>query len=142
MLLKGIKRLGEPLGTSICAYQGGTAHALLEQMRSILENLPTKKRPKYMSPRKVPEGVKLMVLKREQEPPPGAVLLLEVEDNGAAKFTPAVKMMNGVAIIEIPLISAVVKPKRQRTTAGMIFSMVWRGNHWCDRTNEEHTTLN
>ena len=142
MCLKGNTRLGEPLGTVICAYRGGTMWRLLLEMEKILEAIPLKKRPKNIPSRQKPTGVKLVVLEKEQNPPPGSVLLQEVDGvRGGTKFTPKLSvLMQGVLAIEIPLNSSALKPKRQRVTAGMIYSMVWRGSYWRDNADRVHNS--
>ena len=139
-LVLGTERLGEPLGRTICAYRGGTMWRLLLVMQEILDAISTKKRPKGIPPRQKPTGVDLVVLEKEQNPPPGSVLLQEVEGvRGGTKFTPKVSViMKDVLVIEIPLNSSALKPKRQRVTAGMIYAMVWRGNSWRDRSGHVH----
>ena len=113
---------------------------LLLVMQEILDAISTKKRPKGIPPRQKPTGVDLVVLEKEQNPPPGSVLLQEVEGvRGGTKFTPKVSViMKDVLVIEIPLNSSALKPKRQRVTAGMIYAMVWRGNNWKDRSGHIH----
>lgn len=138
-LVLGTERLGSPLANSICAYRGGTAWRLLLLMQELVDAVPMKKRPKGLPPRQKPTGIDLVVLEKEQHLPPNAVLLQAVEGvKGVSKFTPKVELVEGVPVIEIPLNSPAMKPKRQRVTAGMIYAMVWRGNSWKDRSGHVH----
>ncbi len=138
-LVLGTERLGPPLANSICAYRGGMAWRLLLLMQELVDAVPTKKRPKGMPPRQKPSGVDLVVLEKEQHLPHNAVLLQAVEGvKGVSRFTLKVSLIEGVPVIEIPLNSPAVKPKRQRVTAGMIYAMVWRGNNWKDRSGHIH----
>ncbi|HUX35881.1 MAG TPA: hypothetical protein VMV71_02500 [Candidatus Paceibacterota bacterium] len=138
-LVLGTERLGEPLGTAICAYHGGTAWGLLLQMQKLIDELPMKKRPKGIPPRKKPTGIDLKVLEKEQNPPPGTVLLREVDPvPGVTKFSPKPVIENGIVVFNIPLSRAVIKANNLRVLAGMIYAMVWRGNSWRDRSGKVH----
>ncbi|GEM_PF-6104061 len=134
-----VEPLEGPLGTAICAYYGGMTYKLLQLMQDILDAIPNKKRAKGIPPRQKPTGIDLVVLSKEQTPPPGSVLLQPVEGaRDVSKFTPKVSIVGGVSVIEIPMNSPAVKPKRQRATAGTIYAMVHRGNKWRDRSGHVH----
>ncbi len=120
------KRLGDPLGTIICAYYGGTAWRFLLEIQRL--NL--------LSGR---TGIETKTLGKDETPPPGSVLLREKDDTcGFTKFSPRPIVEDGVKVIEIPLVRAVIKPKRFSCTAGMIGAMIWRGDKWSDRSGRLH----
>lgn len=128
--MKESDRLGPPLGSIICAYHGGTAWGFLLQIEAI--NRANRR-----------SGIEIMVLEKEQTPPPGSVLLREVDAvPGVTKFSPRPVPQDGITVIDIPLMRAVTKQKRngnrKRELAGTIAAMVWRGNHWRDRSGRLH----
>jgi len=139
-LVIGTERLGNPLGTAICAYHGGTAWGLLLEIQKLIDELPMKKRPKGIPPREKPSGVDFRVLEKEQNPPPGSVLLREVDPTpGMTKFSPRPVVEGEIIVIDIPLTRAVMKISKRRVLAGMIYAMVWRGNSWRDRSGRVHS---
>jgi hypothetical protein len=120
---KEVQRRGEPLGKIVCAYCGtSTAWRLLLEMRNL----------DFLNGRKI----KYKLLKERETPPPGSVLLKEVEAKGVDKFTPRPIKQNGVTVIEIPAINAV--KKRVHAYAGVLGAMIGRGDRWRDRRGDEH----
>jgi len=120
------KRLGEPLGNVICAHSGGNAARLLVEIQT-LDTLNLR-------------GIGIRTLEKHEMPPSGSVYLRDVEAAGATKFSLRPIIENGVTVIDVPAVNAVMKPKRIRVNAGMILATVDFGNNWCDRSGHVHKT--
>ncbi|MDO8664618.1 MAG: hypothetical protein Q7K44_03705 [Candidatus Liptonbacteria bacterium] len=121
-------RLGEPLGTLICAHYGGNAWSLLLEIQKLRNN-------------RVACEIGISFLDESETPPLGCVYLRDTKTvSGVTKFLSRPIVENGITVIDIPPIRAALKPKRIRVNAGMIFATVNLGNNWRDRSGHVHNT--